>query len=293
MSLPSRIGGIRDHTRKILSGSILVLGLAYRRFDEVDAGEGAASMAHYAIFSLFPLLLVLVAVGSFALDPDQVRAMILSLLKKGVPVSQRLIERNVRRVFELRGAVGTMGMIGLLWSATSFFTTLAYHIDRAWVESELRGYLRRRLQALVMVSILAGLLVLSLIATASLEILRHFSRSFWGGFSTVGDLLWPLLSGLLPSLLTFLMLLGLYRWVPNTGVRWSEAIIAGLVATAGMETTTRAFSWYVHSGMARYQLIYGSLGAVVALMLWIYLNSLITLFGAHLSAVIAQQTRKG
>jgi len=186
-----------------------------------------------------------------------------------------------------------MGMIGLLWSATSFFTTLAYHIDRAWVESELRGYLRRRLQALIMVSILAGLFVLSLIATASLDILRHFSQSLWGGFSIVEDPLWPLLSGFLPFLFIFFMLLGLYRWVPNTGVRLSEAIIAALAASIGMEVTTSAFSWYLHSGMVRYQLIYGSLGAVVALMLWIYLNSLITLFGAHLSAAIAQQTRTG
>jgi len=84
-----------------------------------------------------------------------------------------------------------------------------------------------------------------------------------------------------------LMLLGLYRWVPSALVRWPEATVGALVATGAMEVTTRGFSWYLRSGLARYELIYGSLGAVVALLLWIYLNSLILLFGAHLSAAVA------
>jgi len=57
-----------------------------------------------------------------------------------------------------------------------------------------------------------------------------------------------------------------------------------------VQITTVGFAWYISSGLARYELVYGSLGAIVALMLWIHLNSLITLFGAHISGAIAQQT---
>ena len=57
------------------------------------------------------------------------------------------------------------------------------------------------------------------------------------------------------------------------------------------EIATDGFSWYLSSGIVRYELVYGSLGTVVALMLWIYIGVLITLFGAHLSAAVARHRR--
>jgi membrane protein len=94
-----------------------------------------------------------------------------------------------------------------------------------------------------------------------------------------------------PRVFTFFALWGLYRWVPNTEVKWSEALWGASVATLAWEIATNGFTWYLSSGIVQYELLYGSLGAIVALMLWIYIISLITLFGAHLSAAIARQTR--
>ena len=271
--------------------SFRILAEAARRFNEVDAGEAAGSMAYFAVFSLFPLLLVLVVSASFVLESEEAQQKVLEFVTKGIPIPQEIIERNIHRLFELRGTVGIAGMIGLLWSATGFFTTLAYQLNRAWPHAESRGFLGRRLVALGIVSALAGLLAFSLVATTLVRLLPHFIMPLWGRVSSHGILLWMPLSKAIPLLLTFLMLLGLYRWVPNTEVKWKEALTGALVAVLGVEITTAAFAWYLRSGLARYRLIYGSLGAMVALMLWIYLNSLITLFGAHLSAAIAQQTR--
>jgi membrane protein len=293
MKLSLNIRRIHQRFKDFGAKSAVILRQAFQRFNEVDAGEGGASMAFFAIFSLFPLLLLLVALGSFVLESQQAQQKVLELVNKVFPISRGLIEKNLRRVLELRGTVGVVGMAGLLWSATGFFTTLAYHINRAWPRTELGGFLRRRLVALGMVSGLAGLLVLSLVATAALNLLRHFSIALGGRVSILRVLLWTPLTSLIPWLFTFLMFLGLYRWVPNTGVRWSEAFWASLVAVLGVEITTAAFTWYLRSGFAQYELVYGSLGAMVALILWIYLNSLIALFGAHLSAAIAQEFRKG
>jgi membrane protein len=85
----------------------------------------------------------------------------------------------------------------------------------------------------------------------------------------------------------------LYRWLPNTEVLWSEATWGSLIASAGTFMATSIFSWYLgsRSGLTNYNLVYGSLGAIVALMFWIYLLSYIILFGAHLSSSIAYYTR--
>ncbi|HKJ39496.1 MAG TPA: YhjD/YihY/BrkB family envelope integrity protein, partial [Anaerolineales bacterium] len=78
----------------------------------------------------------------------------------------------------------------------------------------------------------------------------------------------------------------LYRWAPATNVRWSATFWGALAASVLWRAATAGFGWYVSSGLGRYQLVYGSLGAIVALLFLIYIVSSITLFGAHLSAAI-------
>jgi membrane protein len=84
------------------------------------------------------------------------------------------------------------------------------------------------------------------------------------------------------------MFLSLYRWVPNTKVGWSGPLVGAFLAAFAWEVAASVFAWYLGSGLVQYELIYGSLGTVVALMLWIYIGSLITLFGAHLGAAVEQ-----
>ncbi len=267
-----------------------IVGHAIRRFGNSRAPQAAASMAYYALFSLFPLLLIFVAVGSFVLEREVVQERLLEYVTTTLPASQQLIKQNVERALELRGPVGIAGLIGLLWSATGFFNTLVHNINRAWLQADVRGLLERRLVALGIVGSLAGLLVLSLVSTAVLDLLPRFRISLWGDASLYEAYVWNILSNLVPLLFKLLMFLALYRWVPNTKVKWLAAVWGALVAALGWELITSAFSWYLGSGLARYELVYGSLGAIVALMFWIYLSSWIALFGAHLSAAVGHQS---
>jgi membrane protein len=84
------------------------------------------------------------------------------------------------------------------------------------------------------------------------------------------------------------MFLALYRWTPSAEVGWKGAIVGALIAALSWELVKGGFTWYVGSGMVRYELVYGSLGAVAALLFWIYISSTITLFGAHLSAAVGR-----
>ncbi len=83
----------------------------------------------------------------------------------------------------------------------------------------------------------------------------------------------------------------LYRWVPKTKVRWSEAFGGAIFAVIAEWAATSVFSWYLSSGLSRYNLVYGSLGALISFMTLIYIINLIVLFGAHLSAAIARHKR--
>jgi membrane protein len=80
----------------------------------------------------------------------------------------------------------------------------------------------------------------------------------------------------LQLLLRLALFWGLYRWVPNAQVNAWAAFWGAVVATAGWELATNGFAFYLSSGLASYELVYGSLGTIVGLMFWIYLGSLVT-----------------
>ncbi len=273
-------------------GGLGVLWDAIRRFTEVRGAEAAASIAFYAIFSLFPLLLALIVAGSFVLESEQVQGWVLGMVTDFFPVAQRLIERNIQRVLELRETVGVAALIGLVWSATSVLTALARNINLAWAEAKARSFVEDRAVALGMVTGLALLLVLSAVANAVLNVLARLSVPILGDIAVQETSLWAMLLSVGPRLMLFLTLLGLYRWVPNTTVRWRDAFWGAIVAAPASEIATMGFTWYLSSGIVRYELVYGSLGTVVALVLWIYIGALIVLFGAHISAAATRHAKR-
>lgn len=248
-------------------------------------------MAYYAIFSLFPLLLILVAAGSLILESDRPSQRVIAAIEGAIPVSQEFIQRNVQQVLELRGPVGVVGLAGLIWSASGVFTVLAETINRAWEEAEPRSLLESRLVGLGIVAGLAVLLVLALLSTTLFNLLPMLQIPLGGGIAIYQTPLWTVAAQLIPILTATLVFGFLYRRVPNTEVPRSAAFGAGLAAALAWRLVTSAFTWYLGSGLARYQLVYGSIGTVVALMFWIYLSSWITVFGAHLSASIARSRR--
>ena len=288
----SKLKTLYNRANSLTGGSLGIVCDAIQHFGDTRAAEAAASITFYAIFSLFPLLLALIVGGSFVLQSEKVQQQVLGVVAEFFPVAQQLIERNIQGVLEMRGTVGIIALIGLVWSGTSVLTVLSRNINRAWPQAKPRNFVQDRLMALGLVSILAVLLVISSVSNTVFNVLARFSIPIGRGVSMNETPLWTTFLGSAPRLLVFFALWGLYRWMPNTKVRWSEAFWGALVATPAGEIATDGFSWYLSSGIVHYELVYGSLGTVVALMLWIYIGFTITLFGAHLSAAVARHKRR-
>lgn len=84
----------------------------------------------------------------------------------------------------------------------------------------------------------------------------------------------------------FLVFHTLYHWIPTLRVKWTATFWGALNASLAWKAVTAGLTWYLDSSFGQYQLVYGSLGAIVAFLFLIYIISLITLSGAHLSAAI-------
>jgi membrane protein len=270
-------------------GSLGILVQAVREFNQARAPQAAASIAYYAIFSLFPLLLVLIALGSIVIQTQRVESAVLNYLTSALPFSQPLIQRNLEEVLRRRQTLGIIGAVGLTWAASGVFSTLAHNINSAWKEAPTRAFLETRLVGMGMVFILVLLVVLSFLGSTVLDLLARLGVPFVSSVAAYGTTFLGLLSSVIPGLFTFVMLLSLYRWVPNTQVKWSAAIGGSLVASILWELIQEGFALFLSSSLFNLQLVYGSLATIIILLLWIYIAGLIVLFGAHLSAAIAHR----
>lgn len=280
-----------DSLGQILAGCSGVLRIAAHRFADLRGGEAAASMAYYAMFSLFPLLLFLVAVGSLVLQAGEARRQVLSFVTGVFPTAHDLVSRNIQQVLDLRGTVGTIAAIGFLWSTTGFFGGLCRNINRAWPRARSRSMVQGRLLAVMMVAGLGAFLLLWLVFFGVLDLLARLDLPYWDRVVGYGPLVRAVLSRVIPWVLTSALFLVLYRWVPRTDVSWRAAGWSAVAAAVAWRIATAGFAWYVSSGLSMYRLVYGSLGSLVALMFWIYLTSCIILFGAHLGAAIHYSER--
>lgn len=228
-------------------------------------------------------MLVFIAGGSYFLDSHQVFNTVTQFIQQALPISRQVINENLEEILERRDTAGIVSLLILLWSASGMFTNLAYNINLAWPLATRRNFLQNRLVGLWMIVGLIGLIILSLILswmTARLPFIRFNQTSSSDLF------LLRIISALGSWLMIFLVFLTLYHWIPTLRVRWSATLWGALLASLAWKLVITGFSWYLGSSFGQYQLVYGSLGAIVAFLFLIYIISLITLFGAHLSAAI-------
>jgi membrane protein len=281
-----------NYLNKFTGGVPGILRQAYLNFSQARAGEAAASMAYYAFFSLFPLLLLLSSILGFFLYSGNDWTDIVNYVTRFVPIQEHFIQQTLLAILKARNTVGAIGLIGLLWSASGAFSALATNINRAWSVSNPRGFFADRLLAVGMIIGITLVLVIFMIASSLMSLLPTFNIPLLGSFSIYYTFLWKALVLLVPWAIACLAFYLLYKLLPTMHVEPRAALSGALVAGIAWEVLTSVFTWYLGSGLANYQAVYGSLGTIVALLTWIYLSAWIALFGAHISAVVSQHESK-
>ncbi len=267
------------------------VALSLDRFSNCAASQAAAGMAYYALFSLFPLLVFLVALISLFLQAQEAERQVFEFVNQFVPISQELVIKNLGQVLALRGPISAVAALSLLWSASGFFAILGRNVNRAWPNARTPNFFQHRLLALAMVGVLALLLLLLVIWNAVLSVLSELAHPLMLTLPLLRPLVRILTTQVAPILVSFCLFLVLYQSVPRARVRWRDAFWGAAFATLAWRLATAALVWCVGSGLVKYDLVYGSLGSLVALMFWIYITSWVALFGAHLSASAAVLAR--
>ena len=261
-----------------------VVGLV-RRVSADDAVTTAAALAYYFLSALFPLVLFLLAFVTL-LPVHGLEEWLLASAREWVPGEAFDVVSGVVSGFLARPRTGlvSLGMGLALWSASTGFVGVMRGLSKAYGVPDGRPWWRLRLQAMGLTIALSGFMVVAFV----LGIFGGELATFVGGFG--GDLgiaaalaaRWVIAIGCVAVVVA-----ALYHFGPDAERSWRWVTPGTLFFLGGFGGTARAFAAYVER-FGRYDKTYGSLGAVIVLLLWMYLLAFFLLLGGELDGHLLQ-----
>lgn len=247
----------------------------------------AASISYYVLFCLFPLTLAAVSILGLLFGEHGVQEKVITAVSTFLPpVKEDFIKGAIEQVSRNWAATSGIAIGGLLWGGSAVFSALRKALNAAWGVKTPRPFHIERLMELGMMMGVALLLSISFGLTTAVSIIEDLSDEAMGGFFSRA-ILWDGLRMLLTGALTYGTFLLLYKYVPNTKVRWADIWGGALLGTIAFEGAKYIYIWYV-SGHSDYEHIYGGISTVVALLVWVYMSSVILLFFAKLTSVYSR-----
>jgi membrane protein len=255
-------------------------------FQKDRVTNAAAAMTYYGIFSLFPLLLLFMALAGLALQSnEQAREQILNIVVGLLPQGQDQLKQVIAGVIDAKGAAAGVGILILLWSALGWFQVIDYNVNQIWGVDKPRSFVRGKLFALAMVAAIGGVALTSWVASAAISVLSAHTQIIPG--STV---IWQVTVSALSVLTIAGAFLVLYRFTPRREIVLADVWPAALTTAILWELTRRVVAFYLEQNIMVSG--YGPVGAAMALLFWVYVSSIIILLGAELGYAIAKERRR-
>ena len=255
----------------------------WRELGDDHSMDLSASIAYYAVLSLFPLAIGLVSLFSFVMEADVVEEEVYRFFHNYLPGSRGILEANVEAVQNIRGVLGILSLLGLLWSASLLFGAVTRAVNRAWdIEHDRPFYIDKPRQIFMALSV-APFFLMSVALTSGLQFLGNEEIPALGRLAFLEHNGINAVARPLPFLFTFVIFLFIYKLMPMTKTHWRYIWPGALLAAILFETAKSIFIFYLDH-YAVYERIYGTLASVIVLLAWAYVSGFIVVIGAEVSS---------
>lgn len=255
----------------------------FRIKDDDISGMGAQS-TYFLILSIFPLLIFILSVLRFTpVSEDELINGLTAIMPGGT--SDLVISTVNEVISNSSAAVLSVGMLATLWSASKGSNALIKGINKAYDVEEDRNFLQVKGIAVlttlgIPLLVISSFLFLVLGETIGVFI---FDRL---GFSEYFLSLWNLVRFIFPIVAMIIFFTLFFKFAPNRKLKFRDVIWGACFTSAGWIIISLGFSFYV-SNFGNYSRIYGSLGSIIVLLLWLYISSIIVILGGEVNATIA------
>jgi len=268
------------------NGWLWVVANAIKQTLMPDTAIMASAIAYIALFSLFPLILLSISLASFKLAPAMDQQAIIQRLEFVAPALGQLLGQNIDEIIRARGHVTGFALLGLVWSASTFFYTLTHTLNEIWHVKQRRAAWRRRGTSILFVMLFIGP-ALFLISFAGSVIANI---RLW-----LPDQIIPFgfgVSLILTTLLDIALYMALYMILPHGTSTWREVLAGAVGAGILWEFAKKTFLSFVSTYISITNLVYGTVATIIAFLFWAYISSPIFIFGAYLSVSYWQLRQK-
>ncbi|MBV9342892.1 MAG: YihY/virulence factor BrkB family protein [Acidobacteria bacterium] len=271
-----------------------LIQLGSHKLGEDELSTRSASLSYYFILALFPLFLFLVSlIGVFAGPNSQLQQSIVSALGRLAPGSaSELVRSVVHQTFRYSSGIKlTAGILGALWAASGGMSAVVVSLNKIYQVPETRPWWKQKLTIVALTVALAGLIIVALILALyggkiGQALFAHL------GAGDVFRILWKVLQWPVSFAAMFLSFSLVYYFAPNIEERkWYWVTPGSAAGVALWLLASLGLRLYLHF-YDNYSATYGSLGAVVILMLWLYITGLAILIGGEVNWVIENEDRK-
>ena len=284
------LGSAGRKAREIGRLAVLALWRGFVGFYRSDNLTYAASIAYYALLSMFPFaMLGLAILGSVTADVQD-RGAVLAFVLRYFPAQFDFITRQLDAFRDNPITFGVAGTVALVWGALGFFGAISTAVNYAWGVEKTRSYWRHKLFSFLMLLVAGALLVAAVLLVSAAQVIG--ATWFAGVLSHFPGLL-VLRSLALRNATTvmFILVVGLvYYFVPNAKVRFRDVWIGAFLTGLLWKGALSGLSWYMQD-MTRFTRVNGSIAAVVVFLVWVYVQAVILLYGVQFTAAYARLRR--
>ena len=282
--------GIGRRTRDILRLTAQSAWRGFQGFYHSDNLTYAASIAYYALLSLFPFFLLAFALLGRVTADEQDRNTVLEFVLRYFPSQFEFVTSQLDAFNAHATTFGLAGTIALVWGALGVFGAISTAVNYAWGVEKQRSFWKHKLFSFLMLLVAGLILIVALLLVSASQIvgatwfagvLARFPglailRSFAVRYATT---------------LLFILVVGfVYYFVPNAKVRFRDVWIGALVTGLLWKGALEGFSWYMRD-MSRFTRVNGSVAAVVVFLAWVYVQAVILLYGVEFTAAYARLRR--
>lgn len=270
----------------------VLLRRVFKEASEDNVSAYAAALAYYFMFSLFPFFLFLAALLAYIPIPDLMERIVGSLAEFVPGAASEMMSNTIENLLsETRGSLLSLGIFLSLWAASSAIVAVADSLNRAYGVKEGRPFWKVRLMAIVMTIGIAILIIVSMTLLVLGPQLGHWLSDYLGA-GTAFDFVWWLMRWPVAVVLMIIAIALIYYFVPDVEQDWRWITPGSVFAVLIWIAMSLGFAYYVNN-FGQYDKTYGSIGAVIILLTWLYLSGLALLIGGEINAEIEHASVSG